>query len=662
MASPARPLYSFGSYRLDPADQLLYRDGEIVPLRPKVFDTLLLLVANQGRVLSKDEMMKQLWPDTFVEEGTLAQYVSLLKKALGPDGCWIENFPRRGYRFTAAVETVENGVAQPQIADPLANGTPVLVQPATSRRFPRRLVLLALLLLALTSMGVLTWLSRRSTAPVALNSVAVLPFRTVSDSQSGYMADGFTEALITRLTNLPGLRVVSYSRVRRYRNQTGDAAQIGRELGVGAVIEGTIRSAEGRIRITVHGVDVQSGLTIWAIERLESRPENLLELERQLAEETARRVRGQLSASERKLVSRPASSSAEAYNLFLKARNADNETAARLLSRAIELDPQFADAYGWLAYVQQMMFTTGLGGLETSRKASSNVNRALSLNPDSTIASRSLGFIHHSGGQAIEGLLITQRALERHPDDLEAIAASAEAHFRVGLYDRAITLYENAIAGEPTNASFRTQLARMFLYLGQHERGMQVIASLRPEQAGPFGMVLYLEAGQLETARRIARIDSFGPYWLFGVYMRMYVLTRAGDPAGARETGLKSVHSARRFLDLGENPWIYAFRGMVQARLGQKAEALESAGRAVALDPRHHMFLFFDAQTRSLLGLRREALDTLKAAVANGFLNLPMLEFHSRSGLAFHPLRDEPEFAAIRADMAKRIDVLRARY
>ena len=106
MAIRAKHGYRFGAFRLDATDRLLYREDELVALAPKAFDTLLLLVTNSGQVLKKDEMMKQLWPDTFVEEGTLAQYISLLRKALGDSAAWIENHPRRGYRFTAPVEEI----------------------------------------------------------------------------------------------------------------------------------------------------------------------------------------------------------------------------------------------------------------------------------------------------------------------------------------------------------------------------------------------------------------------------------------------------------------------------------------------------------------------------------------------------------------------------
>src|SRR5262245_32423597 len=113
-----RQSYRFGRWQLDVRDRLLYENDKLVSLPPKVLDTLLLLVSSGGRVLTKEEMMKHLWPDTFVEDGTLTQYISLLRKALGEDGNWIENLPRRGYRFTAPInQEVVNEVAELQIEE-----------------------------------------------------------------------------------------------------------------------------------------------------------------------------------------------------------------------------------------------------------------------------------------------------------------------------------------------------------------------------------------------------------------------------------------------------------------------------------------------------------------------------------------------------------------
>ena len=492
--------------------------------------------------------------------------------------------------------------------------------------------------------------------------MAVLPFRTVSDSGDDYLADGITEALITRLTNLKGLRVVSYSRVRRFKGSSEEAAEIGRQLGVEAVIDGTVRVASGRLRVSVHGVDTKSGYTIWAIDRLEAKPEGLLDIEGQLAEAAAQRVRGQLTARERDLVTKSRATNAEAYDLVLRARGADPETAVQMLQRAVQLDPGFADAYGWLALAQFRTYNAGRGGPETLRKAISNANQALSKDPNASIAIRALAHISHATGREVEGLLMARRALESSPDDLDAIAAAAEAYFRTGLYDRAIPLYEKALAGEPTSIDFRSQMARMYLYLGQHKKGIEVISPLPLSQAGIFGMLLYAETGQMAKAVEIARGDPSRPPYGFAAYMRGYVLAAAGDQAGAREMWAKGVRYGEALLARNENPMTRVLHGMIYAKLGRREQALRNVEQSLATDPQHPVLLFFAAQTRALLGLRREALDTLKAAVENGFFNLPMIEYLTRPGMSFHILRDDPEFHAIRADLARRINDLRARY
>jgi DNA-binding winged helix-turn-helix (wHTH) protein/TolB-like protein/Flp pilus assembly protein TadD len=662
MALTARQLYRFGPYRLDARDRLLYKNDELVALPPKVADTLLLLVTSGGHVLSKDEMIKQLWPDTFVEEGTLTQYISVLRKALGESGSWIENLPRRGYRFTAPVEEFPDEVAELRIEEHTRSRTVIEEETVTDQgrisRIPVFAIVLAALLIAAVS--ALIWTNRQEPAR-SFSSVAVLPFRTVSDSRDDYLADGITEALITRLTNLKDLRVVSYSRVRRFKGSSDEAAKIGRQLGVEAVIEGTVRVASGRLRVSVQGVDVKSGYTIWALNRFEAKPERLLDIEGQLAEAAAQRVRGQLTPSQRLLVTRSRATNAEAYDLVLRARAAGPETDVPMLERAVQLDPGFADAYGWLALAQIRNYWEWRGGPETLRKSISNANQALSKDPSSAIATRALVHIQHETGRPVEGLLMARRALENDPDDLDAIAAAATAYFRTGLYDRAIPLYDKALAGEPTSIEFRSQLGRMYLFLGQHKDGMEVISPLPLSQAGVFGMLLYLETGQVAKAVEIARTDPSRPPLGFAAYIRGFVLAAAGDNAGAKAIWTNAVRHGEALLAKSENQG-RILDSMIYAKLGRREDALRNLQQSLAPDPQHPVTLFFAAQTRALLGLRREALDTLKAAVENGFYNLPMIVYHTRPGLSFHILREDPEFHAIRADLARRIDDLRARY
>jgi Tol biopolymer transport system component/DNA-binding winged helix-turn-helix (wHTH) protein len=159
MADGARFVYQFAAFRLDATDRLLYRDGLLVPLPPKVFDTLTILVANSGHVVGKDELMKQLWPDTFVAEGTLTQNISLLRKALGEGGKWIENHPRRGYRFTAPV-AVSNGDLDGVAIEQPAHSAPLQpIAPAGGRRGPLRKWLLAAALAGVLSVA--AWFASR---------------------------------------------------------------------------------------------------------------------------------------------------------------------------------------------------------------------------------------------------------------------------------------------------------------------------------------------------------------------------------------------------------------------------------------------------------------------------------------------------------------------
>src|SRR5436189_232339 len=145
MINGQKRLYEFGQFRVDSGERLLLRNGEVVPLPPRVFDTLLLLVRNSGRALDKDVLMKELWPDTFVEEANLAQHISLLRKALGErpnEPQYIETIPRRGYRFLAKVSEIPDGHAQPEFA----------AAPAVRRN---RIILGILLALAIFASGFL---------------------------------------------------------------------------------------------------------------------------------------------------------------------------------------------------------------------------------------------------------------------------------------------------------------------------------------------------------------------------------------------------------------------------------------------------------------------------------------------------------------------------
>jgi DNA-binding winged helix-turn-helix (wHTH) protein len=162
-------------------NRLLYRDGQLVRLPPKVFDTLLFLVANSGRVVAKEEMMKQIWPDTFVEEGTVNQYISHLRKALGDSAKWIENHPRRGYRFTVPVEEIAENVQELRIEEHTRSRTVIGEETVTDqgRISLFRIIAAAVGVLALAT-AAFVWISRREDTP------QVFQFRGSPSLPNGY--------------------------------------------------------------------------------------------------------------------------------------------------------------------------------------------------------------------------------------------------------------------------------------------------------------------------------------------------------------------------------------------------------------------------------------------------------------------------------------------
>src|SRR5262249_29449995 len=216
MSHQPKPIYEFGPYRLDAAERRLLRNGEVVPLQPKVFDLLLALVERPGRLLEKDELMKAVWPDTVVEEVNLANNISILRKTLSEKGeRYIETAPKRGYRFVASVrEIVEEGAGlgreqQPEslkaIEEPhsaTANGAAAIARITSGESLIARLrshkrsavISLAVIVVAAATITSFTWESLRGKSGGAINSIAVLPFAN-ADPTTEYLSDGITESL-----------------------------------------------------------------------------------------------------------------------------------------------------------------------------------------------------------------------------------------------------------------------------------------------------------------------------------------------------------------------------------------------------------------------------------------------------------------------------------
>ncbi len=246
--------YAFGPFRYDAEQKLLFRGSEVVPLVPKVVETLHALVERRGRIVEKNELIRLVWPDTVVEEGGLARNISLLRKALDDEGgeaAYIETIPRRGYRF----------IAQAAETEPAARG--------------RRPLLLAALGIALVA-ALIYWQFYRPSRflPAGTNraEMAVVPFECFAPCPAGGTASQrFQEVLTAELSQLDNIQVLSPSTVRRYQRLGISMAWMARLLNLDVILEGAIQPLGDRTRVTARLADVHSGKLIWA-ENLDAPP------------------------------------------------------------------------------------------------------------------------------------------------------------------------------------------------------------------------------------------------------------------------------------------------------------------------------------------------------------------------------------------------------
>ncbi len=302
-----RNIYRFGAFDIDLEQRLLFRNGDSVPLTPKAFDTLAVLVARPGKLVDKAELLKLVWPDTFVEENNLTQNISALRKVLG-EGDYIETIPRRGYRFLMPVEDVSAvGTVE---ADP-----PPSPPPAASHRSRAVSIwgVLAIAAIAILAYYATEKFRNRVQPDQRVDSVVVLPFvNLTADPENEYFSDGLTEELTNALAHLDGLRVVARTTAFQFKGKALDVRSIAKQLRVSAVLEGSVRLQDKRLRVTVQLNDARTGYHIWS--RTYDRGEgDIFNMQEDISNQVARIIRPgsdpvRASTGHRDL---------EAYNLYL---------------------------------------------------------------------------------------------------------------------------------------------------------------------------------------------------------------------------------------------------------------------------------------------------------------------------------------------------------
>ncbi len=458
--------------------------GQPVAMGPQVFDLLLHLVVNRHRVVSRDELLQAVWAGRIVSDSTVASHINAVRKAIGDSGSaqrLLRTVARKGFRFVGMVQ-----VDAPLAVSPL----PALMPP------PNR------------------------------PSIAVLPFQNLSgDASQDYFADGVVEDVITALSRVRWLFVIARNTSFAFKHRPADPRQVGQELGVRYILEGSVRRSASKVRITGQLIEAGNGTHLWA-EHFEGTLHDIFELQAQLAERVVGAISPQLERAEIERAKRKPTQNLDAYDFYLRGmaclHSGGREAVAEALTlflRAIELDPEFASAYGAAAWCHVWRKVNGwmqdkpaeiAEGVRLARLAVTwgrddavaltrgghalghlardldggiaLIDRALLLNPNFAPAWFLGGFLRIFHGETESAMTLLSHAVQLSPLDPEMFrmqAGIALAQFFAGEYDAAANWAEKALGNLPTLLVGAVIAAASHALAGRAEHALQFMARVR---------------------------------------------------------------------------------------------------------------------------------------------------------------------------------------
>ncbi len=601
-------LYRFGSYLLDRRKRALSQDGSPIALTPKAFDVLLFLVQNPNRLITKEELFKAVWADSFVEEGNLTQNIFLLRKALAQnseDSGLILTIPRKGYQFAADVAEQLESTDKAAIRTPAfrisavsATQTPVegtrrnrdespqtaflkvselaKVEQAPSKpdgRFRLAFVISTIAVILIVA-GYISWQRFRIAPPPRSEKImlAVLPFQNLTgDAKQEYLADGLTEEMIAQLSRLhpEQLGVIARTSVMGYKHGDQRLDQIGRDLSVQYVLENSLRGSGDHLRVTVQLLQVKDQSHLWA-QDYDYRPRDILSLEDDVAKSVAREIQIRLTAQQQIDLTRVHPVNPEAFDAYMEGRfffdrdnNGDLNRATSYFEQAIKLDSSYAVA--WLGLSRALFRQADRGFvplIEGRRRSRVAVERALALDPNLAEAHASIGQTKREADWDWTGANASlQRALELDPGNSAVLNLAAGLALSFGRSEEAAELIHRAIALDPLNAALRGSLAETCFAMGRLEeaevhfkKALELDPGLAPNHEG-LGLV-YLAQGRAQDALAEIEREQTGMWRLQGQAVAYYALRRKKESDTALNELIAKYQSQNAFL-IAE---VYSFR------------------------------------------------------------------------------------------------------
>jgi TolB-like protein len=592
MSQDATFQYRFGRFVVEPRERRLLVDGQPVTAGPRAFDVLLTLIERAGDLVTKHELLERVWPKLVVEEGNLPVQISALRKILGQEA--IATVPGRGYRFTLAL-------TRSNAAGSSATSSPGNILPQAVPRLKTLLVPID------------------EDAP----SIAVLPFVNMSDDAANeYFADGIAEELLNVLSKIRGLRVASHTSAFSFKGSKVDIATVAQRLNVSTILEGSVRRAGKRVRITAQLVQVATDSHLWS-GTYDRELEDIFAVQDDIARSVVKELRSALlgekpnsaaSAAVKAEVRAAAmgrGKNAEAYRLYLQGRSlvarrtqASVATGIDYFRQAVSLEPEYALAWAGLAYAQTVEAATGWVPYEEGYgRAREAAERALALEPDLAEGHVVLALIRMGYDWDWPGAEASmRRALDLAPGNADVVLAAAALAGNVGRLDESIALCRRAFGLDPILVHCHRYLGLYSQFAGllaQAEAALKEALELNPLGGMTYRSLgqVYLGQGRFPEALAAFEKESHDGFRLLGLAAAYHALGRkAPSSAALEQLSELPVHA---YLNAQGNAYCgnvdLAFewleRAYAQRNAGLSQMKFEPLLRNLYGDPRWQLFL-----------------------------------------------------------------------
>jgi DNA-binding winged helix-turn-helix (wHTH) protein/Flp pilus assembly protein TadD len=512
MKEDSNCIYEFGPFTVLPDERRLLNDGNQVPLTPKAFDTLLILIQHSQQVLEKKEIMDQIWPDTFVEEATLAQNIFILRKALGENAMgiqYIQTIPKRGYRFVAVVKKSYREAPKPQINTPLSQ-----------------------------------------------SSIAILPFDLLlTENNDEYLGLGMTDALITKLGNIRQMVVRPTRAVRKYITSDLDPIAIGKELSVSLVLTGSIQRLENKIRVTVQLIYVNDSTTLWS-EKFDETFKDLLSVQDSISEQIIQTLTLKLTAQEKERVAENYTKNSEAYLNYLKGRfywskwtREGFEKGVMFFQQAVKIDPGFALAHAATADAYNTLSFYGYLAPKTAFLAVNHAAlQAIQIAPNSAeahlaLAINNFAFIWDWAMAEREFL----RAVEINPSNPMIYHSYASFLMAMGRFAEATDNFKIALKLDPLSPLINASMGYPSFFSRQYDQAINELQTAI--ELEPYFPLAYKLLGDAYTEKRMYE-EAYAAYRkaidLTGAHpIQLAYLCRSLALSGKKEEAINVLHQLK---------------------------------------------------------------------------------------------------------------------